>query len=58
MTTQAKERLIDAWQNTICFEDIVQDMVNNVAENLNPEDVFDEDRLAAWATENGYVKAE
>ncbi len=26
-----------------------------IAENLDPEDVFDEDKLHAWAEKKGYV---
>lgn len=29
-----------------------------IRENLDPEDVFDEKKLSAWAEENGYIKSE
>jgi hypothetical protein len=29
-----------------------------VSRNMEPEDIFDEKQIAAWAKYNGYVKAE
>jgi hypothetical protein len=34
-----------------------RDILEYVAENFDPEDVFDTEALEAWAEHNGYTKA-
>lgn len=36
----------------------LDDIVSWIANNLNPEDVFDESQLAGWADDNGYKQVE
>ena len=38
------------------FSNILEEVVEWVADNLEPEDVYDPDRLEDWAEANGYVK--
>lgn len=58
MNIENKEKLVEAWIASICLDDIVEDMVNAVAENLKPDEVFDASQLAEWAEENGFTKEE
>ena len=40
------------------FGNILDDAINWIQSNLQPEDVFDEEKLKDWAEDNGYVKSE
>ena len=40
------------------YLDPVDIVVEWVQKHLNPDDVFDENQLAEWAEENGFVKEE
>ena len=37
---------------------LLEDAIEWIKSNLNPEDVFDEKSLATWAEENGYETAD
>lgn len=56
MTTQAAERVSKAIVEVINIPDIVVELLTAVGENCQPEDVFTDDQLNDWATENGYVR--
>ena len=42
--------------NTVIIDD--EDIISYIENNYYPEDVFDMDKLSAWAEENGYIKEE
>lgn len=56
MTTQAKEALVEEFNNHVNFADLIDDMITSVGEVCKPEDVFDDSQLAEWAEENGFKK--
>lgn len=45
-------------QSTVNIDFDVDEILSLVGENCEPEQVFNEDQLIAWAEANGYVKAE
>lgn len=55
MNTNAKAKLVESFNKSICFNDILEEMVGEVGVHLNPEDVFSTEQLAQWAEENGFV---
>ena len=38
--------------------DILDKVVEWIRDNLRPEDIFEDDELAEWANDSGYVKPE
>jgi hypothetical protein len=39
-------------------QNILQESIDWISSNLDPDDVFDTDELIEWAESNGYVKGE
>ena len=37
---------------------LLDEFIDWISSNMNPEDVFTEDRLSKWAVENNHVKVE
>lgn len=58
MTTQGKAAIVESFNELVCFTDILDEMIQTLGENSEPQDVYDEEQLATWAENNGYVKAE
>lgn len=56
MTPEKQTALVESLEGIICLKDILDDILVAVAEHCQPEDVFDEDALTAWAENNGFVK--
>ena len=40
---------------SVVSKDLLENSIEWIASNLNPEDVFSKDDLSDWAIENGYV---
>lgn len=55
-SNQAKAQLAVDIEGHLNVEELIDDSVTSVAENLKPEDVFDESQLEEWAQENGFEK--
>lgn len=52
-----KELLEEEVREALVFDDAsFQRFVDWMEKNLDPNDVFTEDQLEKWATENGFVK--
>ena len=58
MTTQAKAAIVDQIEQAIDVREILDDILQAIGEEANPEDVFGPEALETWAENNGYVKAE
>lgn len=58
MTGNKRKQIVQEIEATINVDDILDQIVTTIAENLSPEDVFQEKDLKTWAEENGYVKGE
>lgn len=54
--TEAERR--EAFATAIVNPAAYDAAVEWIADNLNPQDVFDEEKLAAWALMRGWVKPE
>lgn len=53
MDTSANRKFSESVMNT---NYLLDESINWISCNLEPEDVFDNSLLEAWAEENGYIK--
>lgn len=44
--------------SAVISSSLLEDAIDWIQNNLNPEDVFDEKTLDTWADENGYERAD
>ena len=44
--------------NSVVHGGLLEDSIDWIKNNLNPESVFSESDLDTWALENGYIKGE
>lgn len=51
MTTKQEQAIKEA-----LGEPDYSEVIQAIADNFNPEDVFDKDALTQWAEDNGFVK--
>ncbi len=51
------ERFLEKDIKSILYFEI-DELLDAIAINLNPEDVFSDDELEIWAKNNGYIKEE
>lgn len=42
--------------SSVISNNLLQDAIDWIITNLNPEDVFDEKVLKEWARDNGFIK--
>jgi len=42
----------------VISQTLLEESMQWIGDNLNPEEVFSERKLAEWATENGFVEGE
>lgn len=47
-----------AFIGTVVGADLLDRVVEYINDNLRPEDIFSDEELGEWATDNGYVKEE
>lgn len=50
-----RDKLCKKLDELVCFPDILDDLLDAVADNCEPEEVFDEAVLRDWAKNNGFV---
>jgi len=53
MTTKKQE---EAFLSTLLPNSLLDEAIDWIASNLNPEDVFSDNSLEVWAENNGYTK--
>ena len=44
--------------SSVINENLLDEAINWIKSNMNPDDVFDEDQLEEWAKDNGFVESE
>ncbi len=44
--------------DSIFSSNLLEDVIDWIKDNLNPEDVFEENVLSVWAEDNGYILEE
>lgn len=58
MKDKDRKELVKGIEEIINVGEILDDIITAVGEKCNPEDVFTEDQLRAWAEDNGFVEAD
>ena len=53
-STDQDQRFID----DVLSRTLLEESINWIADNIIPEEVFPEYKLAEWANDNGYIKEE
>jgi hypothetical protein len=54
-TTYSQEA---AFRDTLIGNGLLEDAIAWIKKNMSPEDVFDQEKLESWATQNGYTTQE
>jgi len=47
-----------AFMDVVILDGLLEESINWIRLNMNPEDVFPEEELEYWAENNGFVKEE
>lgn len=50
-----RKEIAEAINEAVNIVEILDDLLVAISENCQPDEVFDEEALVAWAVENGYV---
>jgi hypothetical protein len=56
MITRNDERMFKDMVTSDIPDSILHSAINWIKDNLNPDDVFEDDKLEEWAKENGFVE--
>lgn len=55
---KAFSELIEGYVNTTIADAALDSAIDFIANEFDPDDIFDEKTLSKWAESNGYVKEE
>ena len=56
LSPKSRTELAKSVAETLQLEDIMDELIHQISEHLNPEDVFSESELERWAESNGYER--
>jgi hypothetical protein len=56
LSSKTRAELAQSVAETLQLEDVMDELIHQISEHLNPEDVFSESELENWAESNGYEK--
>ena len=57
-TTNITLSTIREFKEAVIGDSILHDSIDFIGSNLDPEEVFDQERLEEWAYSNGFTKEE